>query len=140
LVRASNQTYITCFRIVGEPGCPTGTDVREMLRSWRPASTNVRTSFSRKAGLQEVRIRRIEIEQRLLILREPEIVALLLQPFDLVPAGRAPAVHELCFGDEDFVHGAVPALVVALVDVAVGGYPPPDLLGGAEMARLRSYG
>ena len=97
---------------------PHWNDVRLMLRSCSPASTKVRTSFNRKSGWTKLGMVAIEVEQRLLVLRQPEVVALFLQPFDLAAARRALAVDELRLGDEDLVDGAVPAFVLALVDVA----------------------
>ncbi len=78
----------------------------------------------------------IPVEQRLLILRQPEVVALFLQALDLRSAGRTLVVHELGLGDEELVHAAVPALVLAFVDVAGLLNAIPDLLRRRVVARL----
>src|SRR5262245_10621726 len=79
----------------------------------------------------------IEIEQRLLVLRQAEVVALLFQPLDLAPTRRTLAVDELRFRDKDLVDRAVPAFVLALVDVAVALHAAPDLLRCLVVPRLR---
>ena len=103
-------------------------DVRLMLRSCSPASTKVAHLVQPELRLDEVRMIAVVVEQRLLILRQAEVVALLLQALDLVAARRTLAVNELRLGDEDLVDGAVPALVVALVDIAGSLHAAPDLL------------
>ena len=60
--------------------------------------------------LDEVRMIAVVVEQRLLVLRQAEVVALLLQALDLAAARRTLAVNELRFRDEDLVDRAVPAL------------------------------
>src|SRR4030095_15025689 len=75
-----------------------------------------RTNFVQsKRGLPKLRVRTIEIEQRLLVLRQAKVVALLFQPFDFVATRRALTVNQLRLGYEDFVDGAVPAFVVTLI-------------------------
>src|SRR4029434_2340273 len=87
-------------------------------------------------GPQECGIGRVEIEQRLLVLRQPEVVTLLFQPLDFAPAGRTLAVSKLRFRNEDFIDGAVPPLVLALVDVALRGNTIPQLLRRTVMTRF----
>src|SRR4030095_10788836 len=76
------------------------------------------------------------IEQRLLVLRQAKVVTLLLQAFDFVATGWTFALNELALGYEDLVDGAVPAFVVAFVDIAVDGDAAPEFLRGPMMARL----
>src|SRR5204862_1886927 len=86
--------------------------------------------------LEKVRIPCIEIEQRLLIFREPEVVALLFQALDLIAARRTFPIDQLRFRNKDLIDRAVPPLVIPLVDVAVGGDAAPELLRGTMVARL----
>ena len=70
-------------------------------------------------GLQELRVRGEVIEQRLLILRQPEEVVLLADPLGLQRrVQRAVAVDEVLLLLELLAADAVPALVDAFVDVA----------------------
>src|SRR4029078_6983923 len=78
----------------------------------------------------------IPIEQRLLILGQPKVVALFLQALDLRSAGRTLVVHELSLGNEGRVPRAVPALVLAFVDVAGLLDAVPDLLRRRVVTRL----
>ncbi len=59
------------------------------------------------------------LEQRLLVLRQPEEIVLLLDPLRLgLRMLRAAPVHELFLGLEGFASDAVPPFVDAFVDVA----------------------
>ena len=90
-----------------------------------------------EGGLQKIRVGFVEIEQRLLVLRKAEVIALFLEALDLVAAGRALPVDQLRLGNEDLVDRAIPAFVVPLVDVAVGRHAAPQLLRRTVMSRLR---
>jgi hypothetical protein len=90
--------------------------------------------------LDELRVRRVVVEQRLLILREPEEVVLLPDPLGRRQVDRALAVHQVLLLLEGLARDAVPALVVAFVDVTrvVTGLRHP--LDGRAMPRRRSFG
>ena len=88
----------------------------------------------------ELRMRLIVGEQPVLIGREAEEVALLLDPIDRGALGATAdailAQLGLGFSVVGLVANRVPAGIGRLVDVAVRLHPPPDLLGRAVVARL----
>src|SRR5205814_5936617 len=68
--------------------------------------------------LQEFRMRGKVLEQRFLVLRQPEEVILLLDPLRRRQMQRTLAVDEILFLLEGFAANAVPPLVHALVNIA----------------------
>ena len=98
---------------------PHFTFVREIDRSRRPPFTNESTSFLRVSGWMRCRVRLVEGEQPVLIRRELEEVVVLVDELDLARALRARVVRvQLVLGVVRLVGDAVPALVLALVDLA----------------------
>ena len=91
-----------------------------------------------------MRVPRVEIEERLLPLLEPEEVRALLHALDrrLVDRAQVAGLLELLLGLERLAAHAVPALVLAFVEVAVGLDLLPEVLderfvigiGGADEA------
>src|SRR5262249_3075087 len=124
------------FRIVGNGNAP--------LKR-RPADAEILQAaldegsdlFEASLRLEKIRMLRVEIEERLLILRQAEVIALFLQALDLAAAGRTSAVDQLRFWNEDLIDRAVPAFVIALVKVSIPCDLPPDLLGRTNVPRLR---
>src|SRR5579875_109033 len=92
-------------------------------------------------GADEIRVPAIEIEERRLPLGEPKEIARLLHPLHLGPGGRAlPTVRsrgKLAFRIEGLVAHGIPARITAEIDLAGGLEAPPQLLAGADVARLR---
>src|SRR5208283_5287779 len=60
----------------------------------------------------------VKLEEPLLVLAQPEVVAFLLHFFNLPVAFGAPSLDELKLGPEGLVRDAVPSLVEVLVDVS----------------------
>ncbi len=88
----------------------------------------LRASFRPEVGLHEVRPLVVELQQRLLILGEPEEVVLLLDPLrDRVVLGALP-VHELFLALERLAAHAVEPRIRVLVDVAVVVDPLDEVL------------
>ena len=88
----------------------------------------------------EVGLLLIQLEQFLLKCRKLEEVALLAHTVDRPAAIRTPPVHELSFGNERFVDGAVPALVGCLVEETTVTNTAPNRLRGVDVARFgRAY-
>jgi hypothetical protein len=114
---------------------PQVNDVRLTLRSCRP--------FDERHDLvpaarrrDEIRMLRVVVAQAILERRQLEEVTLFGNPLDAAAARGTLAVDELCVRHKDFVHRAIPALVGSLVDESTLLHPLPQLLRGAEVARL----
>jgi hypothetical protein len=126
----SAESY--CGRVVDERIEP---DIHDALRIERkrdspglagPADRNIIEAALEQSkllvtadfGLKEIRVRREQIEQRLLILGQPEEVVLLLNPLHFRRrVQRTTAVDELFFRLERLAANTVPALVNTLVNV-----------------------
>ena len=72
---------MTCLASPGT-GMPQSKVVREIDRSCRPPRTKLATSLQPLLRQHEIRMRVVEREQLVLIGREPEEIALLLDPLD----------------------------------------------------------
>ena len=102
-------------------GMPHACPARLTEMSSSPPSSRRRISLRRTSGLEELRVRREVIEQRLLILRQAEEVVLLPDPLRRrVGCSGQLAVDEILLLLERLAADAVPALVDAFVDVAGG--------------------
>ncbi len=92
-------------------------------------------------GRDEVRIGVVMREQPLLIGRELEIIALLLDPFDRRAGGRELLAfrRERQFGfiEKGFVADRIPAGIFREINIAIRRHPLPDRLRRRVMARLR---
>jgi hypothetical protein len=65
-----------------------------------------------------------------------EEVAFLADPIDRAAAIGAPAVDELGFGNKGLIDGAIPPLVLPLVQKAAFPNAPPDRLCRFDVTRL----
>ena len=88
-------------------------------------------------GLDEIRMLLDVPDQPVLILAQLEEIGFLAGLFHGAAAVGAVAVLQLQFGEEALAGGAVPALVAALVDVALLVELAEDLLHGLHMTLVR---
>ena len=102
-----------------------------------PALDEAPRLVSAEVGQDEVRPLVVELQQRLLVAREPEEVVLLLDPLrDGAVLGTLP-VHELVLVLERLAADAVETRVGVLVDVAVVVDPLDELLDESLVALIR---
>ncbi len=115
--------------------------VREIDRSFRPPLTKLITSLRRSSGPMKSGLLLVEREQLVLVGREAEEVALLLDPLDrraLRPVADIALADlgEFGLGVVGLVADRIPAGIAVLVDVAIGRHPAPDRLAGSVVALL----
>jgi hypothetical protein len=114
--------------------------VREIDRSLQAAFHERHDFVSAHIRPDEVRLTLIERQQPVLIGRQAEEVALLLDPFDrraLRAAAHAVLASDgFVFGVIGFVAHRVPAGIGVRINIAVRLHAPPDFLHGAMMTGL----
>ena len=132
-----------CFGSPGT-GMPQSKVVREMERSWSPPRTKLFTSLARVSGPMNPGMRLVMGEQPVLIGREPEEIALLLDPLDRRSLRREFAAVgpflQFAFVVISLVPHRVPAGIFVEIDVAGRLHAPPQLLARRACAALPACG
>ena len=93
--------------------------------------------ISARFRLQKIRIVPEIIQQRIAVLGQTEEVRIFAHLLHFTTAVRALAVYQLRFRPVGFTRSAVPAFVLALVDVSVLVHLHEDVLYSLDMTRLR---
>ena len=88
-------------------------------------------------GLNAMRVRIVPLQKRLLILAEPEEIALLLNPFHLGARRLHMTVFDFGLVKKRFIGGGVPSRIRIEIDIAVGFHTIDDFGHNFGVIRIR---